>query len=81
MLRPSSSEVACPYIGLKPFSEKERFLFFGREADAERLVNKILSSGDAVHGPSGVGKSSLLIARVAPDLRVQPDWPLRRPCV
>ena len=58
------SEVACPYIGLKPFSEKERFLFFGREADAKRLVNKILSARVTLfYGPSGVGKSSLLIAK------------------
>jgi hypothetical protein len=59
-----------PYIGLKPYSEKERLLFFGRDADATRLVDKIFSSPLTLfYGPSGVGKSSLLLARVAPDLR------------
>jgi hypothetical protein len=62
--------VPCPYIGLKPYSEKERFLFFGRESDAKRLINKIFSARLTLfYGPSGVGKSSLLLARVAPDLR------------
>jgi hypothetical protein len=64
------TEVAFPYVGLRPFSEKERFIFFGRDTDAQRLVNKIFSARLTLfYGPSGVGKSSLLIARVAPDLR------------
>jgi hypothetical protein len=60
----------CPYIGLRPYSENERTLFFGREQDAQFLVNKILSAPlTLVYGMSGVGKSSLLRARVVPDLR------------
>src|SRR6266849_2068402 len=63
----------CPYIGLKPYSKEEQPLFFGREEDAQFLVNKILSAPlTLVYGMSGVGKSSLLRARVVPDL-TNPD--------
>ncbi len=64
------ADMQSPYIGLRPYSEKERSLFFGRDNDAKRLINKIFSSRLTLfYGPSGVGKSSLLLARVAPDLR------------
>jgi conflict system STAND superfamily ATPase len=59
-----------PYVGLKPYSEKERPLFFGRDPDGRRLVNKIFSARLTLfYGPSGVGKSSLLSAHVVPQLR------------
>jgi hypothetical protein len=62
--------VPRPYVGLRPYSELEHGLFFGRDRDAQLLVNKILSARlTLVYGASGVGKSSLLRARVAPDLR------------
>jgi hypothetical protein len=50
--------------------EGEDALFFGRDKDARLLVNKILSARlTLVYGASGVGKSSLLRALVARDLR------------
>jgi hypothetical protein len=65
--------IYSPYIGLKPYSENEQALFFGRERDAQFLVDKILSAPlTLMYGMSGVGKSSLLRARVIPDLR-SPD--------
>jgi hypothetical protein len=59
-----------PYVGLDPYSEKTAAYFFGREDDV-RLIIANLRSGrlTLVYGESGVGKSSLLNAGVAPELR------------
>lgn len=59
-----------PYIGLQPFTESQKALFFGREREV-RLVgaNALASKLTVVYGASGVGKSSLLWAGVLPDLR------------
>jgi WD40 repeat protein/DNA-binding SARP family transcriptional activator len=60
----------CPYLGLQTFEESHASLFFGREADVSRLLDRL---GDtrflAVLGPSGSGKSSLVRAGLVPALR------------
>jgi flagellar basal body-associated protein FliL len=62
--------VSCPYVGLRPYTVEERDLLYGRHAEAKRLIDKILSARlTLLYGPSGVGKTSLLQARVVPDLR------------
>lgn len=59
-----------PYIGLKPYTEAERDRFFGRERDAQLLINKLFSHPlTLLYAPSGVGKTSLLRALVMPELR------------
>ena len=59
-----------PYPGLKPFSEDESELFFGRERDIEVIVANLRARRLTVlYGPSGVGKSSVLRAGVAASLR------------
>ncbi|HEX2619878.1 MAG TPA: serine/threonine-protein kinase, partial [Phototrophicaceae bacterium] len=64
-------EPTNPYKGLRPFDEADAADFFGRE----ELVDQILSnlSDDqrflAVIGPSGSGKSSVVLAGVIPLLR------------
>jgi WD40 repeat protein len=70
---------SSPYRGLAPFedSELDALFFFGREHDSEIVVaNLIASRFTVLYGPSGVGKSSLLLASVARKLRELPEQPL-----
>ncbi|HYN38705.1 MAG TPA: hypothetical protein VES39_05590, partial [Rhodospirillales bacterium] len=51
----------CPYIGLFAFDAAHERYFFGRDGDAELIAANVLSAGAMIlHGPSGVGKSSVL---------------------
>jgi WD40 repeat protein len=66
---------AGPYKGLAPFddSELDAALFFGRDRDGEIIVANLLAARLTVlYGPSGVGKSSLLHARVGRRLQQEP---------
>jgi len=59
------ADIHEPYIGLKPYTEAERDRFFGRERDAQLLINKLFSHPlTLLYAPSGVGKTSLLRALV-----------------
>lgn len=59
-----------PYLGLQTFDEADAGLFFGREADVQRLVEKLKAARFlAVIGASGSGKSSLVRAGLVPALR------------
>ena len=63
---------ASPYKGLAAFDDTalDALLFFGREREREAIVANVLANRLTVlHGPSGVGKSSLLKAGVAQSLR------------
>lgn len=61
-----------PYVGLKPYTEAERDRFFGRERDAQLLINKLFSHPlTLLYAPSGVGKTSLLRALVVPELAAE----------
>jgi hypothetical protein len=58
-----------PFVGPRPFIEDERALFFGRDWEAQELTSVILSRDVVVVcGPSGAGKTSLINARIVPDL-------------
>ena len=68
-----------PYRGLAAFedSDLDALYFFGRERDSEIVVaNLIASRLTVLYGPSGVGKSSLLLASIARTLRRLPEKPL-----
>ena len=70
-----------PTAGLAAFedSELDALYFFGRERDSEIVVaNLIASRLTVLYGPSGVGKSSLLLASVARALRAAPRGAARR---
>ena len=55
------------YPGVKPFSEDERHVFYGRSADTKKLYQFInLEKLVLLYGKSGLGKSSLLNAGVLP---------------
>jgi WD40 repeat protein len=60
----------CPYRGLEVFREEDAPFFFGREALAQRLLERT-SARDflAVVGASGSGKSSVVRAGLIPMLR------------
>ena len=69
-----------PYKGLLPFTQRDAGDFFGREAVVEKvvdLVNSLVTEQPArsstrlltILGPSGVGKSSLIMAGVLPKLQ------------
>lgn len=59
-----------PYKGLMPYAEEDAPYFFGRETERDLIVANLLSSRlTLLYGPSGVGKSSVLYAGVARQLR------------
>jgi WD40 repeat protein len=64
---------ACPYRGLRAFTDSDAHLFFGRAAFIDRLLaavdgNRIF----AIIGSSGAGKSSVLQAGLIPRLVSSP---------
>jgi WD40 repeat protein len=73
----------CPYRGLQTFDEDHAEFFFGRDADIQRLIEKLkVTRFIGVVGSSGSGKSSLVRAGIVPALKkgVLPDsdtWTIR----
>jgi hypothetical protein len=69
-LAPEIPESRCPYRGLEAFREAQHRLFFGRD----RVVSEMLSRMATrrlliILGPSGSGKSSLVLAGLIPALK------------
>ncbi len=63
--------VGNPYPGLRAFLPSESDRFFGRDAEIEALLERLLARGErflAVIGSSGSGKSSLVYAGLIPAL-------------
>ncbi|MBS0166687.1 MAG: PAS domain S-box protein [Nitrospira sp.] len=60
----------APYVGLRPFGERDAVLFFGREQHVQDLLDKLEGRQRfiAVLGASGTGKSSLVRAGLVPAL-------------
>jgi hypothetical protein len=66
-----------PYIGLRPYtdSDDDRARFFGREEDQEIIIANLYAAPLTIfYGASGVGKSSVLLAGVVPELRQTPQF-------
>jgi eukaryotic-like serine/threonine-protein kinase len=68
--RPAGSTEECPYQGLSQFTAQDSARFFGRNREVTAAVTLLRrASVLTVVGPSGSGKSSLVLAGVAPALR------------
>ncbi|HEX7186184.1 MAG TPA: hypothetical protein VF756_30445 [Thermoanaerobaculia bacterium] len=70
LLAPELPESLCPYVGLEAFHESDREMFFGRS----RLIGEMVSCLKenrlvAALGPSGSGKSSLVLGGLLPALK------------
>ena len=64
----------APYRGLTPYSEQDAPLFFGREAECDIVIANMMASRlTLLYGASGVGKTSLLRAGVAHELRASSE--------
>jgi Novel STAND NTPase 1 len=65
----------CPYPGLAYFGPGDANLFFGRDAAITRLSEAVgRQSLTALVGASGSGKSSVVLAGLAPRLAAGGDW-------
>jgi DNA-binding SARP family transcriptional activator/WD40 repeat protein len=63
------ASVVCPYRGLLPYGTEDVDTFFGRHDDVAVCLRRLRDAGVlAVIGPSGVGKSSLILAGVVASL-------------
>jgi WD40 repeat protein len=63
-----------PYQGLIPYGERDAPFFFGREKEARLITANLFASPlTLLYGASGVGKSSVLRAGVAHQLRTRED--------
>ena len=67
------TSTACPYKGLRPYTEADREYFFGREQDTEIIASNLyIAPLTILYGTSGAGKSSVLQAGVIPRLMKEP---------
>ncbi len=65
---PLDEELPCPYPGLQAYTAKEAKQFYGRDKEASRLLQRLRAGEREIYvlGPSGSGKSSLVLAGVLP---------------
>lgn len=75
-----SSTGECPFPGLRPFSDAEAELFFGRESEVRNALKLLQAMREdserrwlRIEGISGAGKSSLVQAGILPQLSL-PSW-------
>jgi WD40 repeat protein/energy-coupling factor transporter ATP-binding protein EcfA2 len=72
-----STKPACPYPGMKPFTEDNSRFFYGREQEINRLRLRLRKQKYfCIIGTSGSGKSSFIFAGLVPELqKTQPgQW-------
>jgi tetratricopeptide (TPR) repeat protein len=66
---PPAYDARCPFPGLMSFRPEDHEFFFGREALVEKLQERLKQHNFlAILGPSGSGKSSLVLAGLVPRL-------------
>ena len=60
----------CPYVGPRPFTPADKARFFGRDREALDLKYRVMAHPiTLLYSMSGAGKTSLINARLIPDLR------------
>lgn len=60
---PVPDRLECPYPGMVPFRARDAIFFFGREKEIDEILRRLRAQNYLwVIGPSGSGKSSLVIA-------------------
>jgi len=68
ILKPESS----PYVGPRPFEQKDRNLFYGRNYETLEIISLILSNPlTLIYSQSGVGKTSLFNTKIMYELEKQ----------
>jgi hypothetical protein len=73
--KPAGPIPPCPYPGLAYFGPEDAYRFFGREQAIQALVAAVAKrSSTALVGASGSGKSSVVLAGLAPRLETQGGW-------
>ncbi len=77
----NADNMPCPWMGFRQYTEDKEHLFFGRDDDAARIIEKLRVNPRLLTliGPSGVGKTSLIRAGLIPRLRAgemedSSDW-------
>ncbi|MCZ7671265.1 MAG: ATP-binding protein [Chloroflexi bacterium] len=69
-MQPEIPDDKCPYVGRDAFHLNDNSFFFGREALIKDLLDQVLVHRlIAVTGPSGSGKSSVVLAGLLPRLQ------------
>lgn len=67
---PKLADHMCPFMGLDAFQTENHDLFFGRKRLVDNLIKKVKTDRlVAIVGPSGSGKSSLVLAGLRPKLQ------------
>ena len=73
-MTPDPREALCPYPGLEAFTAENRHYFFGRGRDTQLLISNLYASAlTVVYGSSGVGKTSVILAGVVPEVEREGD--------
>ena len=86
-LAPSLGDELCPYVGLAAFDELTSDRFFGRERMVKIALQRLGKERFlSILGPSGSGKSSLLLGGIIPALKAggvegSADWHYLPPIV
>lgn len=69
-LQPKIPDEKCPYVGLDSFGISDGFRFYGRDNLINTLLNQLRETRlVAALGPSGSGKSSVVLAGLLPKLQ------------
>jgi tetratricopeptide (TPR) repeat protein len=67
---PATAAGAEPYVGPRPFEQKDAPFFFGRDGEAYELMCRVVANSEVLlYAQSGAGKTSLINAKLIPLLR------------
>ena len=68
--QPITQGISEPFIGPRSFTLLEKDIFFGRDAETQKILSLILSNQEIlIYAQSGAGKTSIINAKVLPELK------------